>query len=127
MFSLQEKHKKILLALFIAILLWTYANNQANNLLSFGEERNESFIVNLEHRNLDDKYRVKSTSGDKAVVRIDYVSYLVQLDKEDINAYIDLKDVSIGDNIKIIEVNVPTGARLISTDPGYVVVNIEEK
>ena|SRR6056297_1651623 len=127
MFSLQEKHKKILLALFIAILLWTYANNQANNLLSFGEERNESFIVNLEHRNLDDKYRVKSTSGDKAVVRIDYVSYLVQLDKEDINAYIDLKDVSIGDNIKIIEVNVPAGARLISTDPGYVVVNIEEK
>ncbi len=127
MFSLQEKHKKILLALFIAILLWTYANNQANNLLSFGEERNESFIVNLEHRNLDDKYRVKSTSGDKAVVRIDYVSYLVQLDKEDINAYIDLKDVSIGDNIKIIEVNVPAGSRLISTDPGYVVVNIEEK
>jgi len=127
MFSLQEKHKKILLALFIAILLWTYANNQANNLLSFGEERNESFIVDLEYRNLDDKYRVKSTSGDKAVVRIDYVSYLVQLDKEDINAYIDLKDVSIGDNIKIIEVNVPAGSRLISTDPGYVVVNIEEK
>ena len=127
MFSLQEKHKKILLALFIAILLWTYANNQANNLLSFGEERNESFIVDLEYMNLDDKYRVKSTSGDKAVVRIDYVSYLVQLDKEDINAYIDLKDVSIGDNIKIIEVNVPAGARLISTDPGYVVGNIEEK
>ncbi|RCW49276.1 MULTISPECIES: hypothetical protein [unclassified Halanaerobium] len=127
MFSLQEKHKKIMLALFIAILLWTYANNQANNLFSFGEEKNESFIVDLEYRNLDDKYRIKSISGDKAVIRIDYVSYLVQLDKEDINAYIDLKDVSIGDNIKIIEVNVPTGARLISIDPGYVVVNIEEK
>lgn len=127
MFSLQEKHKKILLALFIAILLWTYANNQANNLFSFGEERNESFIVDIEFRNLDDNYRIKSASGDKAVVRIDYVSYLVQLDKEDINVYIDLKDVSIGDNIKIIEVNIPAGARLISTDPGYIVINIEEK
>ncbi|MGM0601872.1 MAG: hypothetical protein ACQESS_01025 [Bacillota bacterium] len=127
MFSLQEKHKKILLALFIAVLLWTYANNQANDLFNFGEERNESFIVDIEYRNLDNDYKVKSTSGDKAVVRIDYVSYLVQLEKEDIDAYIDLKDVSIGDNIKIIEVNVPAGARLISTDPGYVVVNIEEK
>jgi YbbR domain-containing protein len=127
MFSLTENQKKLLLAFFIAVLLWTYASNQTNNIFSFGEEKAASFLVDIKIRNLPQGYKVDSISVDKAVVRLDYVSYFSNVSKENIEAYIDLENAETGDNMRIIEVELPSGTRLMSVDPGYVVVNISEK
>ncbi len=127
MFSLTENQKKLLLAFFIAVLLWTYASNQTDNIFSFGEEKAASFLVDIKIRNLPKGYEVDSISVDKAVVRLDYVSYFSNVSKENIEAYIDLENVEPGDNMRIIEVELPSGTRLMSVDPGYVVVNINKK
>ena len=127
MFSLNENQKKLLLAFFIAVLLWGYASNQTANIFNFGEEQAASFLLDIEVRNLDDQYQVESMSVKRAVVRIDYVSYFSQVAKEDIKAYVDLRNVEPGDNMKIIEVELPTSARLLGVDPGYLLVKISRK
>lgn len=126
MFSLSENHKKLILAFFIAVLLWTYASDQTSNIFNLGEEQAASFLVNIETRNLASEYEVESLSTNRAVVRVDYISYFTTIDKDDIRAYVDLTDVDPGDNLKIIEVDLPSGTRLMGTDPGYIIVKIRE-
>jgi YbbR domain-containing protein len=127
MFSLTENQKKLLLAFFIAVLLWGYASNQTANVFNYGEEQAASFLMDIEVRNLAENYQVDSMSVEKAVVRIDYVSYFSQLNRDDIKAYVDLRNVDPGDNMKIIEVELPSSARLMGVDPGYLLVNISRK
>jgi len=127
MFSLTENQKKLLLAFFIAVLLWTYASNQTDNIFSFGEEKAASFLVDIEMRNLSSEYEVESISADKAVIRLDYVSYFSNVNRENIEAFIDLANVKIGDIMRIIAVELPAGTRLMNVDPGYVVVTISVK
>ena len=127
MFSPSENQKKLFLAFFIAVLLWGYASNQTANLFNYGEEQAASFLLDIEVRNLADEYEVESLSVNKAVVRIDYVSYFSKITRNDINAYVNLRNVKPGDNMKIIEVKIPSSARLLSVDPGYIIVKIKEK
>jgi YbbR domain-containing protein len=127
MFSLTENQKKIILAFVIAVLLWGYASNQTANIFNYGEEQAASFLVDIEVRNLAEDYQIESMSVERAVVRIDYVSYFSQLSRDDITAYVDLRNVDPGDNMKIIEVELPGSARLIGVDPGYLLVNIARK
>ncbi|MFW5885482.1 MAG: hypothetical protein ACOCUX_00455 [Halanaerobium sp.] len=127
MFSLNENQKKLILAFFIAVLLWGYASNQTANVLNYGEEQAASFLVDIEARNLPEDYQIESMSIDRAVVRIDYISYFSKISKDEIRAYVDLSDVDSGDNMKIIEVELPTSARLMGVDPGYILVKVSEK
>lgn len=127
MFSLSENKKKLALAFVIAVLLWGYASNQTANIFSYGEEQAASFLLDIELRNLADEYEIQKMSVEKAVVRIDYVSYFSKVDKDDINAYVNLRNVESGDNMKIIEIELPGSARLMSVDPGYLLVNIAKK
>lgn len=127
MFSLTENQKKLLLAFLIAVLLWGYASNQTANVFNYGEEQAASFLMDIEVRNLADDYQVESMSVDRAVVRIDYVAYFSQINRDDIKAYVDLRNVEPGDNMKIIEVELPTSARLLGVDPGYILVNVSRK
>jgi len=127
MFSLTENQKKLLLAFFIAVLLWTYANNQTSNIFNFGEEKAASFLVDIEIRNIPQGYEVDSLSVNKAVIRLDYISYFTNINKEHIQAYVDLNNVSTGENMRIIEVALPSGARLLGVDPGYVVVSVSKQ
>jgi len=126
MFSLTENQKRLLLAFFIAVLLWGYASNQTANVFNYGEEQAATFLKDIEVRNLADEYQVESMSVGKVVVRVDYVSYFSQLSKDDIRAYVDLRNVKPGDNMKIIEIELPGSARLMSVDPGYLLVNIKK-
>ncbi len=127
MFSLSENQKKLLLAFFIAVLLWGYASNQTANVFNYGEDQAATFLIDIEARNLPDNYQLQSMSVDRAVVRIDYVSYFSKVDREEIKAYVDLRNVNSGDNMKIIEVELPSSARLMGVDPGYLLVNVNEK
>ncbi|CCU77710.1 hypothetical protein HSACCH_00103 [Halanaerobium saccharolyticum subsp. saccharolyticum DSM 6643] len=127
MFSLSENQKKLLLAFFIAVLLWGYASNQTANVLNYGEDQAATFLMDIEARNLPDNYQLESMSVDRAVVRIDYVSYFSRVDREEIKAYVDLRNVDPGDNMKIIEVELPSSARLMGVDPGYLLVNVTKK
>lgn len=127
MFSLTENQKKLLLAFLIAVLLWGYASNQTANIFNYGEEQAASFLMDIEVRNLADEYQVESMSVERAVVRIDYVSYFSQISRDDIKAYVDLRNVEPGDNMKIIEVDLPNSARLLGVDPGYILVNVSRK
>ncbi|TDO86092.1 hypothetical protein DFR79_1154 [Halanaerobium saccharolyticum] len=124
MFSLTENKKRLILAFVIAVLLWGYASNQTANIFNYGEEQAASFLVDIEVRNLPEGYQIESMSVERAVIRIDYVSYFSQLSRDDITAYVDLRNVKPGDNMKIIEVKLPSSARLIGVDPGYLLVNI---
>lgn len=127
MFSLTENQKKIAFALLIAVLLWGYASNQTANIFNYGEEKTASYLIDLETRYLPENYVLKSVSEDKVVVRADYVSYFSQMTKEDIKAYVNLRNLSPGDNMKIIEVELPSDARLLNVDPGYIIVNVAKK
>ncbi|MFN2341034.1 MAG: hypothetical protein ABR547_07170, partial [Halanaerobium sp.] len=98
MFSLTENQKKLLLAFFIAVLLWGYASNQTANVFNYGEEQAASFLMDIKVRNLPEGYQVESMSVDRSVVRIDYVSYFSQVNKDDITAYVDLRNINPGDN-----------------------------
>jgi YbbR domain-containing protein len=127
MFSLSENQKKLILAFFLAVLLWGYASNQTANVFNYGEEQAASFLMDIEIRNLADNYQVESMSVDRAVVRVDYVSYFSQIEKENIKVYVDLRNVDPGDNMKIIEVELPSSTRLMGVDPGYLLVNVSKK
>jgi YbbR domain-containing protein len=127
MFSLNENQKKLLLAFFIAVLLWGYASNQTANVFNYGEDQAASFLMDIEVRNLPDDYQLESMSVERAVVRVDYVSYFSQVKRENIKAYVDLRNVDSGDNMKIIEVELPSSARLMGVDPGYLLVNVTKK
>ncbi|PUU93976.1 MULTISPECIES: hypothetical protein [Halanaerobium] len=124
MFSLTENQKKLILAFFIAVLLWGYASNQTANVLNYGEEQAASFLLDIEVRNLPEEYQLESMSVERAVVRIDYISYFSKINRSDLNAYVDLRNVDPGDNMKIIEVELPSSARLLGVDPGYILVKV---
>lgn len=127
MFSLTENQKKLILAFFIAVLLWGYASNQTANVLNYGEEQAASFLLDIEVRNLSEDYQLESMSVERAVVRVDYVSYFSKINRDDLRAYVDLRNVDPGDNMKIIEVELPSSARLLGVDPGYILVKVSEK
>jgi len=127
MFSPTENQKKLLLAFFIAVLLWGYASNQTANVFNFGDEQAASFLMDVKIRNLPEDYQLESISVDRVVVRVDYVSYFSKLSQDDITAYVNLRNLDPGDNMKIIEVELPSSARLIGVDPGYVLVNVSKK
>jgi len=127
MFSLSENQKKLILAFFIAVLLWGYASNQTANVFNYGEDQAATFLMDIEARNLPDNYQLESMSVDRAVVRIDYISYFSRVDREEIKAYVDLSNVGPGDNMKIIEVELPNSAKLMGVDPGYLLVNVTKK
>jgi len=127
MFSLSENQKKLILAFFIAVLLWGYASNQTANVFNYGEDQAVTFLLNIETRNLPDNYQLESMSVDREVVRIDYVSYFSRVDREEITAYVDLSNIDSGDNMKIIEVELPSSAKLMGVDPGYLLVNVTKK
>ncbi|SFL95400.1 hypothetical protein [Halanaerobium salsuginis] len=127
MFSLTENQKKLLLAFFIAVLLWGYASDQTDNLSNYGKEKIVSYLADVKIRNLPEQYQVESLSVNKAVVRIDYVSYFSKITKDQIEVYVDLKNIDPGDNMKILEVELPSGARLLGVDPGYILVKIKQK
>jgi YbbR domain-containing protein len=127
MFSLTENQKKLILAFFIAVLLWGYASNQTANVLNYGEEQAASFLLDIEVRNLSEDYQLESMSVERAVVRIDYVSYFSKINRDDLRAYVDLRNADPGDNMKIIEVELPSSARLLGVDPGYILVKVSEK
>ena len=127
MFSLTENQKKLILAFFIAVLLWGYASNQTANVLNYGEEQAASFLLDIEVRNLPEEYQLESMSVERAVVRVDYVSYFSKINRSDLNAYVDLRNVDPGDNMKIIEVELPSSARLLGVDPGYILVKVTAK
>ncbi len=126
MLSLQERHKKLLLALFIAILLWAYVTNQTEEFFSYAESRTESFLLDIEVINLAENLNVTEMSRQKAVVRLDYVFFFRNLKKEEIEVYVNLQDAASGDNIRMVKVNLPTGVTLRGIDPSYVTLTIEE-
>ncbi|SIQ84628.1 YbbR-like domain-containing protein [Halanaerobium kushneri] len=127
MFSLTENQKKLILAFFIAVLLWGYANNQTANVFNYGEEQAASFLLDIEVRNLPENYQLESMSVERAVVRVDYVSYFSKINRSDIRAYVDLRNVDPGDNMKIVEIELPSSARLLGVDPGYILVKVSKK
>ncbi|RCW53979.1 hypothetical protein [Halanaerobium sp. ST460_2HS_T2] len=127
MFSLTENQKKLILAFFIAVLLWGYANNQTANVFNYGEEQAASFLLDIEVRNLPENYQLESMSVERAVVRVDYVSYFSKINRSDIRAYVDLRSVDPGDNMKIVEIELPSSARLLGVDPGYILVKVSKK
>jgi hypothetical protein len=51
MFSLTENQKKLLLAFFIAVLLWGYASDQTDNLSNYGKEKIVSYLADVKIRN----------------------------------------------------------------------------
>ena len=124
---LQEKHRLIILAILISLLLWFYVNNQTNNLTVFFNNTNKSFLLNLELKNLPDDYEIKNLSNDKVVIKLDNVPFFYKYNKGDFSAYIDLSDIHEGENINVIKVKTPPNVNIKEIDPEFIKTVINKK
>ena len=124
---LQEKHKLLILAILIALLLWFYVNNQNDNFNVYFNNIQETFLLDLEAKNLPADYEIKNISDDKIVIKLEGIPLFHNYGKEDFSAYIDLSTINEGENISIVKVKAPADVEIKEIDPEFVKIIINKK
>ncbi|NPA53431.1 MAG: YbbR-like domain-containing protein [Aquificae bacterium] len=110
-----------LLSLLVAFLLWL-------NITSMQKSKIE-FYTPIEVRNVPENIIITKIKPDKVLVIIEgYKGTLSTIDISDIKAYVDGKKIKPGNNVLTVQVEIPTGLKLIGVRPKTIIVKaIEEK
>jgi len=119
-----NRYKILIIAVMIAAVLWLYVNYQEGNLRDNLAFSNNQFRLEIKYENLAENFIVLDISEESVLIEPEGYRFFNTYNKEDFEAYIDLNDVQVGDNIRIVNIRTPQGVRINLKEPPYVRVTI---
>lgn len=119
-----NRYKILIIAVMIAAVLWLYVNYQEGNLQDNLNLSNNQFRLEIKYENLAENLIVLDISEESVLIEPEGYRFFNTYSKEDFEAYIDLSDVQIGDNIRIVNIRTPQGTRINLKEPPFVRVTI---
>ena len=125
--NLYKNNRFKILAVFIALLLWFYVNNQTDNFWSILNRGNNLYQMEIEMKNLSDEYKIKDSSERNVDILVDKKDFFSTYTRADFKAYIILDDVRPGENIKKVIIDSPVNVKILDIEPEYIKITIDEK
>lgn len=119
-----KKYKILIITIMIAAVLWLYVNYQEGNLQESFNLSSNPIRLNINYENLADKLVVLDISEMTVLIEPEGYRFLNTYSAEDFEAYIDLSEVQIGDNIRIVNIRSPQGVQIKRKEPSIVRVTI---
>jgi YbbR domain-containing protein len=108
-----------LLAVLLALMLWYYVTDQRDPII------NRSFQCPVEPRGLASEQVLVSSFPDVSVTVKGSKSLMQKISKDEIRVFVNIPQQDVGDLILPVEVEVPLGIQVISTDPERIRVNLD--
>ncbi len=107
------------LSLLVAFLLWL-------NITSMQRTRIE-FYVPVEIRNVPENMVITKIKPDKVLVVIEgYKSSISNIDVSEIKAFVDGKNLKIGNNVLKVKITPPKNTKIISVKPKTIIVKVSK-
>ena len=119
-----NRYKILIIAVMIAGVLWLYVNYQEGNLQENLNFSSNQYRLEIEYENLAENLIVLDISEESVLIEPEGYRFFNTYSKDDFEAYIDLSDVQIGDNIRIVNIRTPQDIRINLKEPPYVRVTI---
>ena len=119
-----NRYKIIIIAVMIAFVLWLYVNYQEGNLQGSFEFGSNQIRLNIKYENLTDKLVVLDISDQTVLIEPEGYRFFNTYGPKDFEAYIDLSEVQIGDNIRKVNIRTPQGVQINTQEPSIVRVTI---
>ncbi|MEL7563895.1 MAG: CdaR family protein [Dehalobacterium sp.] len=108
-----------IVAIVLAVLLWLYVNNQENPVTD------QIFTVPLEVRGLEQKLTISDRPSFVKVRVQGQRKILDDLTARDLQAFLEMSGLDVGQHIVEVHVSVPEGTQLVSVTPSNANLNIE--
>ncbi|SRR6056297_1232542 len=119
-----NRYKIIIIAVLIAFVLWLYVNYQEGNLQGSFDFGSNQIRLNIKYENLNEQFVVLDISDQTVLIEPEGYRFFNTYSAEDFDAYIDLNDVQVGDNIRIVNIRTPQGVQISYKEPSIVRVTI---
>ena len=119
-----NRYKIVIIAIMIAFVLWLYVNYQEGNLQGSFNLGSNQIRLDINYENLSDNLIVLNISDQSVVIEPEGYRFFNTYNPDDFEAYIDLSDVQIGDNIRIVQIKSPQGVQINSKEPSIVRITI---
>jgi YbbR domain-containing protein len=107
------------ISLVLAVLLWLYVSNQENPVTE------QIFTVPLEVRGLEQKLTISDRPSFVKVRLQGQRHILDQLTARDIQAFVEMSGIDVGQHIMEVHVSTPEKTQLVSVTPATVNLNVE--
>lgn len=107
------------IAVVLALLLWLYVNNQENPVTD------QIFTVPLEERGLESKLTISERPSFVKVRLQGQRKVLDDMSSRDIQAFLELSSLDVGQHIAEVHVSVPEKTQLVSVTPSNINLNLE--
>jgi len=108
-----------IIAIVLAVLLWLYVNNQENPVTD------QIFTVPLEVRGLEQKLTISDRPSFVKVRVQGQRKTLDDLTSRDLQAFLEMSGLDVGQHIAEVHVSVPEKTQLVSITPSSVNLNVE--
>lgn len=119
-----NRYKIIIIAVMIAFVLWLYVNYQEGNLQGSIDFGSSQFRLNIKYENLADELVVLDISEQTVLIEPEGYRFFNTYRADDFEAYINLSEVQIGDNIRKVNIRTPQGVQINTQEPEIVRVTI---
>lgn len=119
-----KKYKIVIIALMIAAVLWLYVNYQEGNFQAGLNFSTKQIRLDIKYENLSEDLVVLDSSDQSVLVEPEGYRFFNTYNKEDFEAYLDLEDVRIGDNVRVVKIRTPQGVDIKHKEPSIVRVTV---
>ncbi len=119
-----NKYKVVIIALMIAAVLWLYVNYQEGNFQSGLNFSNNQIRLDIKYENLSEDLVVLDISDQTVLIEPEGYRFFNTYSEDDFEAYIDLDDVQIGDNVRVVNIRAPQGVNINYKEPSIVRVTV---
>lgn len=119
-----NRYKILIIAILIAAVLWLYVNYQEGNLRGSFDFTSQEIRLEIKYENLANNLIVLDISENSVVIEPEGYRFFNTYSQSDFEAYIDLSEAQIGDNIRIVNIRSPQGVEINSKEPSYVRVTV---
>lgn len=127
MSELYKKYRILIIAILIAAILWLFVNYQEGNLEDSFVFRNNSYLLDIKYENFSDDLIVSSISSKEVQIELEGYRFFNTYSDRDFKAYLDLSEVRVGDNIRLVKIRAPQNLNIESIDPELIRITVRKK
>lgn len=127
MSELYKKYRILIIAILIAAILWLFVNYQEGNLEDSLVFRNNNYLLDIKYEKFSDDLIVSSISSQQVQIELEGYRFFNTYSDRDFKAYLDLSDVQVGDNIRLVKIRAPQNLNIESINPELIRITVRKK